>query len=138
MIYGFKQRFVAPILAGTKTGTIRAPRAGRQGHARPGMALQLKHGPRMRPVFFADTVCTRLDDVSLMDMGKSSAMVLVREVHDGPMVMLYETAAALDSFARGDGFADWEDLCAFWQDTHQTKDFHGAWIQWAGAEVNPR
>ena len=136
MMYGFKQRFVAPILAGTKTGTIRAPRAGRCRHARPGNALQLKSGPRFRPVVFADTTCTGLFDIHLC-MGADPLWV----AHFPGEHLIFsasETPADLDSFAIADGFTDWEDLCRFWWDTHKVKDFAGSWIRWAGAEVKPR
>lgn len=138
MIYGFKSRFVPPILAGTKTGTIRAPRAGKQGHARPGTALQLKHGSRYRPVFFADTTCTELLAVSLVGMSSNAPSVVIRELGDGPLVELVQGGYALDRFAISDGFADWEDLCRFWWDTHKARDFTGAWIRWLGAEVKAR
>lgn len=137
MIYGFKQRFVPRILDGTKTGTIRAPRTGKMGHARPGSALQFKHGSRFRPVFFADTVCTSLLDVALLDMGRSNASVVVRGANEGAFIAaLYPPH--LDRFAVGDGFADWEDLCRFWWDTHRTRDFAGCWICWDPETVVPR
>jgi hypothetical protein len=137
MMYGFKKRFVAPILAGTKVGTIRAPRAGKSRHARPGDALQLKAGPRFRPLVFADTVCTGLSHIGLYAMGSDDAHILVPD-QEVPRLLHKIEGADLDLFAVGDGFADWDDLCRFWLDVHGLREFTGSWIRWAGAEVKAR
>ena len=132
MMYGFKQRFVPRILDGTKIGTIRAPRAGRCRHARPGDALQLKAGSRFRPVVFADTFCTRVSSIGLYDMGRETAHIVA------PDLDYFPCGSDLDGFAVGDGFADWDDLCRFWKDVHGVSEFVGTWILWNGAPVVPR
>lgn len=138
MMYGFKARFREPILAGTKTGTIRAPRAGRSRHARPGDALQLKSGPRFRPVVFADTTCTELLAIHLLYMGSSQPQVIFGLPGSDEGTTCHHDRAKLDPFAVSDGFVDWEDLCRFWWDTHKTRSFSGSWIRWLGAEVVAR
>jgi hypothetical protein len=138
MMYGFKKQFVEPILAGTKTGTIRAPRAGRCRHARPGDALHLKSGPRFRPMVFATTMCTDVMEVSLLGMGTEAPSVVARELGGGRLLEMRQGKFSLDRFAICDGFSDWEALCRFWWDTHKVREFSGVWIRWVGAEVCAR
>ncbi len=138
MIYGFKKRFIAPILAGTKLGTIRAPRVGRGRHARVGDALQLKAGPRYRPVVFADTVCSQVLSISLIHLGSPAGCVVVSAIDSGNIVKVIVCDEDLDAFAIGDGFEDWDDLCRFWRDTHNVSNFEGMWIRWVGAEMRAR
>ena len=46
-----------------------------------------------------------------------------------------------DSFAKSDGFTNWEDFCAFWLSTHGKKSkplvFQGDMIHWAPAMSFP-
>ena len=128
MMYGFKKRFVAPILAGTKIGTIRTPRTGKSRHARPCDGLQLKAGARFHPVVFAVSICTGQYDVTL-DMGTRPLVV----AHFPDEQLIYNEFAAPDdlaAFAAADGFDDWDDLCRFWRDVHQVSHFTGTWILW--------
>lgn len=139
MIYGFQKRFIPRILDGTKTGTIRAPRAGKTGHARPGQGLQLKHGSRFRPVIFADTICSASLYITLVvGLGGRPPHVAIRKSHGGPLTDLIEGWYGLNRFAVRDGFDDWEDLCQFWWDTHRVTEFTGCWIQWAPTTVVTR
>ena len=130
MMYGFKKQFVAPILAGTKIGTIRAPRSGRCRHARHGDALQLKAGPRFRP-----QVCTGLFDIVLCMDAHPYAQTWFP---DGRHHRCIVSPTELNLFAIGDGFSDWDDLCRYWLDDHGVREFAGSWIIWTGAEVSLR
>jgi len=120
--YSFKPRFVAPILAGTKTGTIRAE--GLRRHAIPGEQLQLYTGMRT----------------------KHCALILKLPCIDSPPILLVfrgETrieasgarltrATALDSFARADGFNDFAEMREFWREEHGAARFRGRWMRWMG------
>lgn len=120
--YSFKKRFGAPILAGTKAQTIRAERAGRSRHARPGELVQLYTGMRTRQ-------CQRLGEAQCVEvlpirMDLIVGLVVagdgwIREVRD------------LHTFANQDGFQDWWELVAFWVAEHPGVDlFEGVLIRW--------
>jgi len=120
--YSFKKQFGPPILAGTKAQTIRAERAGRSRHARPGELVQLYTGMRTRQ-------CTKL--------GESKCIaVWPIELHLGVGIVFandgwIRTGEDLDAFARQDGFRGWPEMVAFWKVEHpDAVVFEGILIRW--------
>ena len=138
--YSFNRRFEEPILAGTKCGTIRA--VGRRRHARAGDTVQLYVGRRTRQCrLIGKAVCTSADLITLLvrDLGSGPriSVVYLGSAPTRPSRMTIETPAALDEFARSDGFANATDMAAFWWSAHRDlisfKEilFKGVRIQWA-------
>jgi hypothetical protein len=112
--YNFQQRFAEKIVAGTKTQTMRNPR---KRHARPGDTLQLFTGLRtFRCRLIGTAVCTRVSPV-VLDFIEGEAVI------GGSR---FDTTDALDNFARTDGFADWSDLCGWFEGAY------GAVAKWSG------
>ncbi len=127
--YSFKQRFVEPIelglqpgpwIPGMKRQTIRADR---KRHARPGEELQLYRGMRTKQCFLIGrAVCKSVKYIWIAFDGKPRVTIQ----HAGVM-----RAKHLDDFARHDGFADWEELRAFWAAEHGAlTGFEGVIIYW--------
>lgn len=119
--YNFQRRFVAPIRAGTKRHTIRAERAGRSRHARPGELMQLYFGLRTRHVQrIAEPRCESVRSVRI-DLGLYFAEV------DG----LAFCDDDFDAFEMSDGFTDGDDMVAFWRREHPGVEvFSGLLIRW--------
>jgi uncharacterized protein YqfB (UPF0267 family) len=120
--YSFKKRFGPPILAGTKAQTIRAERAGKSRHARPGELVQLYTGMRTRQ-------CAKLGEARCLAVWpiKMDLVVGIVAANDGWI----RTAADLNAFARLDGLQDWWELVAFWVAEHPGVDlFEGVLIRW--------
>ncbi len=139
--YSFNPRFEAPILAGTKSGTIRA--VGRRRHARAGETVQLYVGQRTRHCrLIGRAFCTAVDPI----------VITVRAAGDAPTIesigvenafrlgrhhALHISPSSIDAFARRDGFADGAEMARFWVATHAdllvdgVLRFRGVWIQWA-------
>ncbi len=134
--YSFQPRFVEPIRAGTKGGTIRAarkpganpylsPRPG--GHARPGEELSLYCRQRHPSGFLiARKRCLACCSITL-NFNRDHV-----EVHDGKWLPCYRTPEELDAFACFDGFESWRELAAFWRTTHgdNISLFDGWHIRW--------
>lgn len=126
--YSFQGQFEAPILTLRKTGTIRA--VGRRRHARPDEALQLYRGMRTRQCrLIARSVCAAVDPIQLF-------------FHDTPRVLVgtpdqRREIANLDAFAQGDGFANWDEMAAFWRAVHTSRlgPWTGLWIRWKADTV---
>lgn len=119
--YSFKPRFAAPILAGTKDQTLRAPRADLR-HARVGQALQLYQGMRTKDCrLILRTVCSERRSVVLRWRPRIEFLI------DGMPL----PAGDYDSFARRDGFASVAEMAAFWDGRGET--FRGEIIRWAPA-----
>lgn len=127
--YSFKPSFIRPIQLREKQQTIRLPR---KRHARPGEALQLFYGPRMKPVRIGGAVCDAARDCRL-DFGKDVVTLddAVEMSGDGE----------LNAFAIRDGFrppasiADriqpWEYMGRWWALTHPDQPvFRGVLISW--------
>ncbi|WP_375454807.1 hypothetical protein [uncultured Methylobacterium sp.] len=123
--YSFKARFAAPILAGTKAQTIRAERAGRSRHARPGEQLQLFTGMRTKACrLLATPPCIAVMPI-LMVFSWPAACDLV--VVDGIQL----APSSMARFARADGFETAADMAAFWAAEHPgIENFQGALIRW--------
>ena len=117
--YSFQRQFVDPILSGRKRQTIRAPRAGRSRHARPGEQLQLYVGMRTRHcrlVGKAHAFRVRTVELAFYAHDRSQDFVLLGATAGAEAVQ--HRAGWLDLFAQADGFTCWSDLRAFW-----SKDF---------------
>lgn len=113
--YSFKRQFVAPILSGSKGGTIRAPR--RHGHARPGEGLQLYTGMRTKHCrLIRRTTCIAVEEITLHFHARG---ILIGD-------RLISRNADLDSFARFDGFNDFDEMSGFWP----VARFSGWHIRW--------
>ena len=120
--YSFKKQFSPLILAGTKAQTIRAERAGRSRHARPGELVQLYTGMRTRQ-------CTKLGEAQCIAVWPIELHLAVGIVfaNDGWI----RTDEDLDAFARQDGFRDWSEMVAFWKVEHpDALVFAGVLIRW--------
>jgi hypothetical protein len=106
--FGFKARFAAPIREGLKTHTIRGryPAGFRLGHWCP-----LYTGMRTRScTLIASGLMNRAYGVRLdLDLG-----AVETETGEG-----FYGAPRLDVFAVSDGFGDWADLKAFWEENHK-------------------
>lgn len=130
--YSFQKRFIEPILAGLgepvqaypKTQTIRA--VGKRRHARPGEVVQLYTAMRTKQ-------CRKLGEA------RCKAVADIRIFVERGVIQLPSgqiEGAAVEAFARRDGFASWADMQQFWRDEHGdiVKDrdtaFVGLLIQW--------
>ncbi len=136
--YGFKDRFVDAIREGRKRQTVRAPRLGRQRHARPGELLQLYRNwrqPGMAKII-PDPVCRAVVQVTISQEGVFCAGETPALVATGVADYGWRRASAalprlitLDSFARADGFADAGDMLRFFAAAHPLP-FTGVCILW--------
>ena len=118
----FDARFEVAIREGWKTQTIRKvhPR-----NPRPGDVLQLFTGQRSPECrrLCPDVRCT---DVLKIEITFGDDGGIDRIVADGV------PARDLDAFAVQDGFADSDDMAAFWREKHGLLEvFHGVLIEWA-------
>lgn len=131
--YGFKAAFVDDIKARRKRQTIRLPR---KRHARPGEPVQLYVGLRTRYCrkIIPDPVCVGVDEVRI-DLRDAQAPGVAGsatiEVNGIPLV-----GAALDDYARGDGFNGSRFVCPaehmlrWWLYVHGRMLFDGVAIRW--------
>ncbi len=128
--YSFFPRFFEPIRQGIKTQTIRAN--GLRRHARPGELLQLYTGMRTVHCKLIIPATPCLDVMKIM-------IVFATGIRDGlPVIGKIRTDGInvrdLDAFAIRDGFADIEDMSAFWRENHPEtvrEGFCGVLIEWA-------
>jgi hypothetical protein len=119
--YSFKERFVAPILAGAKRQTIRAER---KRHARPGEVLHLYTGMRTKH-------CRLIGSAVCADVRSITLLFDLNPEYEGILLPGFGFPGGLDGFAASDGFASWEYLKAFWQQNHPGIDeFTGVLITW--------
>ena len=135
--YGFKDRFVDAIREGRKRQTVRAPRLGRQRHARPGELLQLYRSwrqPGMAKII-PDPICRAVAEVKI-----AQDYVILRRAFPGSLGGASDYGwqqiadepygfFTLDSFARADGFADADDMLRFFAAAHPLP-FTGICIMW--------
>lgn len=117
----FQKQFAPPILAGTKQHTIRGERK------RPilqGQALELYTGMRTKHCWMIGTAaCIGTVPVSLY-FTRNTVVV-------GGAI--YRGRKTLDDFARSDGFADWLEMCQFWE----VPVFDGHLIRWVNFVAAP-
>ena len=120
--YSFKKQFGPPILAGTKAQTIRAERAGRSRHARPGEMVQLYTGMRTRQ-------CRKLGEARCLKVLPINIDIPSDVIRAG--TIWNRMPCDLDAFARQDGFSDWAEMRLFWRTEHPGIDlFVGVFIRW--------
>ena len=120
--YNFDPQFVPYIRKGNKRQTIRAERAGRSRHARPGEAMQLYQGMRTEHCrLIAQPLCEVVWPVQLdLDAG----VVILPHVK-------HTALDDLDAFAWSDGFCDWAAMTMFWRGRHPgVLLFSGVLIRW--------
>jgi hypothetical protein len=139
--YSFKKQFIDPIKVGLgldpdesprefvkpKRQTIRA--LGKRRHARPGEVLQLYHGMRTKQCMSIGVArCTSVESVA-MKIGKYSLCILVGG--DNDKIGTAIVGGYIHDFARADGFANGEEMLAFWHKEHPgVTDFKGVLIRW--------
>lgn len=120
--YSFQKRFAPPILAGDKRQTIRGERLR---HARPGEVLQLYTGLRTKYCRLIGTATCQLESAISIQFAAS------RIVYAFGAGVTTVFPGGLDAFARSDGFADWDDMRAFWTKNHHGLSvFTGRLIRW--------
>jgi hypothetical protein len=109
-LYNFMPQFVAPIKKGTKTHTIRAPRAHPD---KPGNVLHLYMGLRTRSVELIMRVpCVKVEDILIRERPSLSEDATDRfEVAiDG----LGLEADEKEALAQRDGFKNFTEMMKFW------------------------
>src|SRR6266404_9068991 len=114
--YSFRPRFVDPILGGRKRQTIRA--IGRRRHARRGDPLQLYTGMRTKHC----RLIGRATCIDVVEVGLRFAED--KDLED--VITNPPRSVDLDEFARRDGFADWDEMKAFWRTAHPAAFAAGA------------
>lgn len=124
MLYCFKPRFEAPILARTKQQTIRKPRTGRLPHAKPSGVVHIDIGSQWKHRRLGVASCI-LSDIVDLDFKADT-----RTLHGHTGTDATSRPADLDRFAVMDGFEDWADMRAFWRDVHDATMFRGQRIFW--------
>ncbi len=128
--YSFKSRFAEPILKGTKTQTIRAPR---KRHARPGETLQLFTGMRTKQCkLIREARCIAVYDATLF-LRDQLGVAYGDDAREYIEAFAQLGAGRMsDAFARADGFEDYADMRAFWAKEHSGVEvFDGVLIRWA-------
>lgn len=136
--YSFQRRFVDHVAAGLDAGpwcpgmkrhTLRAPRLGRQGHARPEQPVHLYTGMRTRHCRLIGRAVARLqipvllhwDGAALFLSRREGAVPRSRVANLAPIVRALMdrpfgctlSVREMDDFARTDGFADAEQMAGF-------------------------
>lgn len=125
--YSFKKQFGPPILAGTKSQTIRADR---KRHARPGEMVQLFTGMRTRQCRrLGESQCVEVLPVRFGFSRRGAAELM--QVGERYLI----TGAQMDAFAQADGFADLAAMVGFWWAEHppdggNVLTFEGVLIHW--------
>ncbi|GJD59805.1 hypothetical protein [Methylobacterium dankookense] len=130
--YSFKKQFAAPILSGTKAQTIRAERAGKGRHARPGEHVQLYTGMRTKHCRrIGEAPCIAVERVRIILPARRQPPSIVVNTLEGAFVRGATWGVTLDEFARQDGFRDFDEMVAFWRENHPGQDvFSGVLIRW--------
>lgn len=135
---GFKKQFGPKILDGSKVGTIRA---NRKRPIKVGERLYLFTGMRTKNCQrIGEKTALHVVPIKLLPQPSNGADV--RVIYGGgdesAIAGRLATRTELDHFAVGDGFASWDDLCAFWHKEHpesKTEWFSGTWILWSAPVV---
>ena len=120
--YSFKSRFAVAIREGWKTQTIRT---NRKRHARVGEMLQMFTGMRTAQCrkICEDVRCTEVLQVEIC-FGDDGGIDRI-DIDGAPV-------RDLDAFAVLDGFANSDDMSAFWRAEHGPREvFYGTLIEWA-------
>lgn len=131
--YSFKERFIWPIQIGLgsavpdsfgmpvpKRQTIRA--VGKRRHARPGENLQLYYGMRTKHCRSIGVArCTKVTPVRIVVRDEFMTVYVGGKHVNG---------AALNEFAKADGFETAKHMHHFWQAEHGLGIFTGQIIEW--------
>lgn len=124
--YNFQARFAPAVEAGAKTSTIRA--IGKRRHARAGDDLQLYTGQRTTSCrMLKEAPCTA---VRVIDIEADRIMVA------GEVVRLGVDAVYAEALARQEGFADAEEMVAWFEASHGLP-FSGLLIEWGAPWIGP-
>lgn len=118
--YSYKKRFVAPIEAGLKRQTMRNER---KRHARPGEEMQNYYAMRTKQCrLLCKPTCRAVTPVRL-NFRRDTVKIEGRPHITGKF--------NLDAFAALDGFANWNELKAFWREEHASMtSWSGVLIEW--------
>lgn len=121
VMFTFKERFVSRIQDGSKRQTIRRLR---KRNAHLGDELQFYTGPRMRPRKVGLARCLDCGPITINFVGHPPPVIVdLAQSH-----VVLQAPAALRDFARLDGFDDWQDMKAFWLETHGDLHTFTGWI----------
>jgi hypothetical protein len=138
--YSFQRRFVDHVAAGLEPGpwcpgmkrhTLRQPRLGRQGHARPEQVVHLYTGMRTRQCRLIGRAVARVQIPVMLHWDGAALFVsrrdgsvprsriadlapIVRTLMERPYGMTLR-GDDMDEFARADGFADAADMAEFFE-----------------------
>lgn len=126
-LYNFKERFVARILDGSKTHTIRPERARAD---KPGNTLHLYTGLRHKGARLLMRVpCVKVEEIRMEHHPErflDDDAVLFSVTIDGVVLDRGECEA----FARCDGFENFDDMMEFWTNR---LPFRGQIVHWKAA-----
>lgn len=115
-LYTYQARFIAPLVAGTKQGTIRVPRKPPSRHVQAGEIMRAKAGQRFKQWHIGDATVARVYNVTL---NFHQNYLLTHDGQTSRVRATYTAAATLDRFAVEDGFQDWLELRAYWLEQHE-------------------
>ena len=123
----FQRRFVAAIVAGRKTQTIRPVS---RVVIKRGLALQLYTGMRTSKCrkLGPDRLCLAVWPFAMEVTPSGISAMAIGGARLSP--------DAYDAFARDDGFADARDMWAFFLDLYGCGRFEGRLIQWGSPDVS--
>lgn len=125
-IYNFRARFVPFILDVRKTHTIRSIRANPD---KPGNTLHLYTGLRTKKAKLLMRVpCVRVEEICIHETIRTEGVTEYRScliTIDGDQL----SDSEMEALARRDGFRDFPEMLAFWNERHQLP-FRGHIIHW--------
>lgn len=125
-LFGFKPRFVAPILDGIKDQTIRAVR---KVPVRLYTPMYLYSGLRTSNAKRIGTaLCIERHRIVIRISGE--IWIQDDSIENAPIYCI-DKEPELSAFALRDGFRDWPDMVAFWRAEHKGVDeFQGHVYRW--------
>jgi len=122
-LINFQARYAPAVLDGSKPHTIRARRSDGR-NPQPGDTLRLYTGLRTKQVrLLRQEVCEYVVEVTILPPMADR----IPQVFLGDRLL---TADQVNELARGDGFEDWRDFVAFFQDLYGLP-FTGNLIGWS-------
>jgi hypothetical protein len=130
--YTFMPRFVPLIESGRKSQTIRKDRSSPSRHARVGEAIQLYTGMRTPACrLIGEARCIGVTELRLELPGPGKIPEIFIGADGGRWARHLKGPRELEQFAKADGFSDFDDMHAFWLETHgRIETFHGVLIRW--------
>ncbi len=118
-LLGYKAQFVDPLRSGQKNGTIRTVR---KYPVRERERLYHYTGLRTKHAFkIGESLCITCEPITILL--NSGVIVIDRKIDlfSTETVDVYKGEKELNKFAYHDGFRTWQEMKAFWLDTHGTK-----------------